>query len=83
MRADKLQNEVKLFWQTSYENNNLGFQIQSSLDKQEWQNIGWVDGFGTSNEAQAYHFSDTRSLTGKVFYRLKQINANGLSLIHI
>ncbi len=65
-----------LIWSTASELNNQGFEIERSLDGQHWQNIGWVDGFGTSNSVRNYEFLDPANLT-TTYYRLKQIDYDG------
>ena len=68
---------VKLFWQTATEINNHGFSIQRKTGKTEWEEIGFVKGHGNSNSPKDYSFTDDKPLTGKVKYRLKQIDTDG------
>ncbi|MBP9120517.1 MAG: T9SS type A sorting domain-containing protein, partial [Ignavibacterium sp.] len=69
-------------WSTATEINNSGFQIQrlkaSKIEVNEnWQNIGFVNGIGTSTEAHTYSFQDHEITSGKYQYRLKQIDFDG------
>ncbi|MBL1212363.1 MAG: T9SS type A sorting domain-containing protein [Ignavibacteriae bacterium] len=66
-------------WQTASEQNNLGFEIQRSVGmKNNWGNIGFVPGKGTSNAANYYSFTDDKNLlSGNYSYRLKQIDLDG------
>lgn len=65
-----------LEWTTATEKNNLGFEIQRSLDNNIFTTIGFVQGSGTSTEF--HHYSFTESGTGNtLYYRLKQIDFNG------
>ena len=74
-------NDVTLNWKTATETNNQGFQIDrlKTLHKRidEWQNIGFVNGKGTTTETQSYSFVDENLASGKYLYRLKQIDFDG------
>ena len=75
-------NEVILNWSTVTEINNLGFEVEriqkSNIKIQnEWEKIGFVPGFGTTTEPKIYSYSDSKVLTGKYTYRLKQIDFDG------
>ncbi len=67
---------IELFWKTASELNNEGFQIERKREAEAWQTIGFVRGKGTTTETQSYSFVDERA-SGKLFYRLKQIDFNG------
>jgi hypothetical protein len=71
---------VNLIWTTASEKNNKGFFIErSDFIQQEsgWQNVGFVDGYGTTTELKHYSFVDKDVKPGKYFYRLKQIDLDG------
>jgi photosystem II stability/assembly factor-like uncharacterized protein len=72
-------NSVKLTWTTATELNNTGFEIYrlSQEAKNEWVEIGFVPGFGTTTESRAYSFIDDNLKSGKYSYRLKQIDYDG------
>ncbi|MCL4280157.1 MAG: T9SS type A sorting domain-containing protein, partial [Ignavibacteriaceae bacterium] len=69
---------VLLSWQSATEKNNMGFEIQRSKNKVHWEVIGTVSGKGTTSERQNYSFEDTNIENQMYFYRLKQIDYNGL-----
>ncbi|MDZ7764326.1 MAG: hypothetical protein U5K00_07845 [Melioribacteraceae bacterium] len=80
--AELVENSVKLNWETATEVNNYGFYIQRQTnkvdDKKEWQNIGFVEGHGTTNSPKKYSFIDANLPdTSEVTYRLKQIDNDG------
>ncbi|HSW55085.1 MAG TPA: T9SS type A sorting domain-containing protein [Ignavibacteriaceae bacterium] len=76
--AEVFSSEVTLSWITATELNNYGFQIERrNAESNEWTNIGFVNGNGSSTETQYYSFSDNSVSAGKYFYRLKQIDFNG------
>lgn len=68
-------NNVLLTWVTASEINNLGFHIERRDTKnEEWKNIGFVNGSGTSTELQSYSYVDQNLSAGKYQYILKQID---------
>ncbi len=70
---------IKLNWATATEVNNYGFQVERQKEKvkSEWKNIGFVEGHGTSNSPKEYSFTDENPPSGKIQYRLKQIDIDG------
>jgi hypothetical protein len=76
----KSEQGVELAWRTASELNNSGFEVQRRSENRgastEWHALGFVRGNGTTTEAQSYSFLD-RTATGKVQYRLKQIDFDG------
>lgn len=70
-------NDINLFWSTASESNNKGFQIQRSLDGNNWINIGFVNGAGNSQTLKKYQYPDRGLKDGRYFYRLKQFDLNG------
>jgi photosystem II stability/assembly factor-like uncharacterized protein len=79
--ADVNLNDVILIWTTATETNNQGFQIERRKTQdersEEWENIGFINGNGTTTEPQSYSFVDENLQTGKYEYRLKQIDFDG------
>jgi len=71
------EKDVNLFWSTSTELNNSGFEIERANKNREWSKIGFVSGGGTTNEPRNYSYTDKNLGTGKYNYRLKQIDFNG------
>ena len=74
---DLIDAQVQLAWQTTTETNNYGFEIQKSLDRVNYDRIGFVAGHGTTQESQRYEFLDQASNSGISYYRLKQIDHDG------
>jgi hypothetical protein len=72
-------NIVTLEWSTATELNNYGFEIERSLDRNDWRIIGFKDGSGTSSELQDYTYTDNLSdiESSVLYYRLKQLDLNG------
>ena len=71
---------VNLNWETATELNNYGFNIErkSGLNS-NWTTIGFVNGNGTVQTPSQYSFIDSRiGNYGKYYYRLKQIDFDGI-----
>ncbi len=62
-----------LLWATASETNNMGFEIEKSLDGINFESIGWIDGAGTTQAIQEYSFID-QQFKNNAYYRLKQID---------
>jgi len=70
-------NAIELRWITATELNNLGFQIERKFLNTEWEDIGFVNGYGTTTETHFYNFIDGDLNPGLYSYRLKQIDFDG------
>lgn len=68
----KKLSDVTLYWKTTYEQNNRGFEIER-LTNNNWNNIGFI----SANSTKSYSYTDNRLQPGKYTYRLKQIDYNG------
>lgn len=69
--------KVEMIWQTASEQNNLGFEILRSANANQWQNIGFTPGQGTTTLAQHYYFEDVPPADGTWYYRLRQVDFDG------
>ncbi len=83
-KAQSVDGNVNLEWQTATETNNKGFEVQryevSPLQGGElkgWVNIGFVEGNGTTTKSHSYSFINNNVETGSYSYRLKQIDFDG------
>jgi len=68
---------VLLDWETKTEMNNYGFEVERKYSNSEWTKVGFVEGYGMSNSPKYYSFPDKPAGTGKISYRLKQIDNDG------
>jgi len=69
---------VKLNWQTASENNSSQFEIQRSIDTQEWKSIGQIQSAGNSYNLLEYRFVDSDLPNSEIiYYRLKQVDLDG------
>jgi hypothetical protein len=75
--AQRTDAGVELNWKTATETNNSGFTIERSRDEENFTQIGFVSGRGTTTEITSYNYLDTEIETGKYYYRLKQTDFDG------
>ena len=68
---------VELNWSTQRESDNLGFEIQHSINGTQWNKIGFVDGIGVSDQISFYEFQHLSPIEGLNYYRLKQSDIDG------
>ena len=68
---------VVLNWTTATEVNNQMFEVERKVEGSDFYRIGYVEGHGTTSEAQEYSYIDNSVTTGTYYYRLKQIDFNG------
>jgi len=69
---------IQLEWSTASESNNFGFYIERSIDGITWQEIGFVEGHGTTEVAHQYTFGDADAIAHTQYqYRLRQVDYNG------
>jgi|SRR5690554_1704099 len=76
--ASFVKNYIQLNWVTASELNNLGFEIQKSSDKINWESIGFVEGKGNSASLNRYEYIDYNYNQEYKYYRLKQTDMNGI-----
>jgi hypothetical protein len=83
--ATTRDNAVQLTWQTATETNNAGFRVQrrtGAADRGgegEWEQVGRVEGGGTTTDAQSYRFVDKALpyAADALTYRLQQVDTDG------
>jgi hypothetical protein len=74
-------NAARLYWETHSEKNNEYFQILRSSNSKDWQPIGRVNGTGTTSGKSSYQFTDSDPLGGISYYRLRQFDFDGTSML--
>lgn len=72
--ATKNTTSVLLNFSTAMEINNKGFAVWRSKDDIHWEEIGFVQGAGTSNSRKDYSFIDLNPQQGRNYYKLEQID---------
>ncbi len=76
--AEKLEHhQIRIRWTTESERNNAYFELEKSMDTQQWTVIDTQTGAGNSSEILHYQFIDSHPFPNTNYYRLKQIDFNG------
>ncbi len=70
-------NNVILNWTTASESNNSYFEIERSINGNQYQPIGRVAGIGTTSQTTQYSFTDFAPFAATNYYRLKQVDIDG------
>ncbi len=70
-------NNCLLQWVTASELNNKGFYVERSKEDDNYENIGFVNGKGTTTEKNEYIYNDLNLSDGLYKYRLKQVDFDG------
>lgn len=78
--AVQRSSKVSLTWETLFELNNDGFEIERRIGSGSYQKIAFVDSKapGGNGDAFTYSFEDATSLPkGVTYYRLRQVDLDG------
>jgi|GEM_PF-1905102 len=70
-------NHVQMVWVTSHESSKLLFRIERTRDARNWEIIGEIESPGSSSSQNIYNFVDSDPGTGFIYYRVRQISADG------
>jgi len=70
---------VLIRWTTLSQVNNDYFEIQRSIDAEQWKTVETVTGAGNSNSQMSYSIIDDNPVHGISYYRLKQTDYDGQS----
>jgi len=73
-----LNHHANISWTTAAEVNNNYFEIQKSSDGQQWQFVSKVKGNRNSASSLDYTFTDQKPLSGISYYRIKQVDFDGI-----
>lgn len=68
---------IVLHWTTTMERNNKEFVIERSFDGENFEALGTVAGFGTTNNTSNYHYDMFNASEEGMYFRLKQIDFDG------
>jgi len=70
---------INLKWSTASEINNDYFELEQSKNGETFTAITKVKGAGYSASIKDYSFTDLNPIDGKNYYRLKQVDIDGVS----
>jgi len=79
--ASAVNDNIHLMWSTAMESNNKGFIIERSADGLTFERIDFVNSKAENGNATVqieYTYIDKNPLPGKNYYRLQQIDKNGM-----
>ena len=77
LNAEIIGKNVQLNWITATETNSYGFSIERSRNNSSFEEVGFVNAAGNSSSIKNYKFVDNLTVSGKYYYRLKQIDMDG------
>lgn len=66
--------QVNLSWSTASQLNFSHFEVEHSMNAQEWSTLTSIEGEGTTNELKEYSYSHTSPHNGKNYYRLRMVD---------
>ena len=70
-----------LDWQTTQEINNDRFDVLRGTNGKDFTVVGKVAGAGNSSVSKSYQFQDRINGAGYVYYRLRQVDVDGKSVL--
>ncbi|MCB0596549.1 MAG: T9SS type A sorting domain-containing protein [Lewinellaceae bacterium] len=73
---------IELTWRTATEQNNDYMAVERSADGAKFTELGRIKGAGTTEEPQEYAFVDEHPLRGLNYYRLRQVDFDGVFAYH-
>ncbi len=76
-RGETNGDEHTLNWATSTEKNNDYFELERSIDTQNWMTVAQIKGAGESTSQINYSYIDRDAPHGRVYYRIKQVDFDG------
>jgi hypothetical protein len=74
---------VRLTWATASETRNAGFRVQRQGAGGVWTQVGFVEGHGTTTDAQQYRFTDAALPydADQLTYQLAQVDTDGAATV--
>ncbi|NEN23179.1 T9SS type A sorting domain-containing protein [Cryomorpha ignava] len=76
-RGETNGDEHLLEWTTASEQNNDYFELERSIDAQNWLPVAKITGAGYSTTQLNYSFTDRDAPYGRVYYRIRQVDFDG------
>lgn len=75
-RVQLVNDNAKLFWTTTAENNVNGFEVQKSTDGVTFNTVGSLNARG-GTAVNLYEYTDAHLPPGKTYYRIKENDSRG------
>lgn len=77
LKATKANQAVQLNWNTYTEKGTSHFVVERTVDGKSFEQIGFKQAVGNSQNQQQYYFTDKAPLSGTNIYRIKAVDFNG------
>ena len=71
------QREVEIQWSTASEINSSHFDLERSMDGEEFSTVTQIPAAGYSQSLLEYNYIDNPAETGTIYYRLLQVDRDG------
>ena len=78
LAANQINKSVAVNWSTATETENSYFKIEHSSDGEAFSSVGEIKGNGTSKNKHDYTFTDTQPVLGINYYRIVDVDYNGV-----
>jgi hypothetical protein len=75
--VENQEKQVVISWESVSERDNDFYRLEVSVNGEYWQELGIIDGSGTTTENTVYSFVDKKPFSGQSYYRLSQTDFNG------
>lgn len=76
--ARPLESSILVEWEAASQSNNLGWEVERSTNGRDFEDIGWVNGHGTTSAVMQYNKEDRQVQPGVLYYyRIRQTDING------
>lgn len=73
------KNQAVLVWKTAQEINVSHYEVEWSIDGQDFKTLTHLTATGQANNTQVYEWTHTELEKGNNYYRIKQLDNNGAS----
>ena len=81
LSATLFDQQVTLDWEVNREYQIAGYEIQRSVDGDQFDSVGVVYSQGNTDQPVTYHWNDLTAVSGnRYYYKIRAFNAAGLSL---
>jgi hypothetical protein len=77
--VNKANNDISLKWVTASEISYDYFEIERSYNGNTWTSVSKVKGTGSAASSSYYSYTDKNENGAVVYYRLKQVDLNGMA----
>ncbi len=77
--AKAKDNDVLIEWQTVSENNNSYFEVETGKNGTDFTSIATITAIGTSSTPNQYKYLHRDPASGKLYYRIRQVDRDGKS----